>query len=280
MRLGASIVLAVVVATCPEVRAETSAKAWMGVGIEPGVAGVRVSEVIDGTPAYEVGLRVGDQILSIDRKRVATPSQLIALVGPHQAGDTIELWVERDRTRFRIDVDLVAMPSRNELLYRRLVGKPAPNFALTAVGPGSGKLGDLRGQVVVIEFWVTWCKPCMAATGALSELVRRHGDAGLVALAISAETVRVLRAYVDGKQPAFTVLRDPNNVVQKDYFVGVIPTIVVVDRDGIVVFAGMAEAARGGLSVADAIAANVADATFAIERALRKSESPRPRAPR
>lgn len=272
----ASIVFAVAVAavaTVAEAGAETAARAWMGVGIEAGVAGVRVTEVIDDTPAYRVGLRAGDQILSIDRQRVATPKQLIALVGPHQIGDTIELWVERDRARFRVDVDLVAMPARNELLQLRLVGKPAPEFALTAVGSGTGKLAELRGQVVVIEFWATWCKPCMATSGALSELVRSHAGAGLVALAISAETATALRAHVDRKKPDFTLLHDPGSVVQGRYFATLIPTIVVVDREGSVVFAGMAEALGAGMSVSDAIAANAADATFAIERALRKSRA-------
>jgi len=65
------------------------------------------------------------------------------------------------------------------------VGKPAPNFDLQLVDGTHVHLSDLRGQVVVLNFWATWCVPCRAEMPALDSYYRAHHDAGLEMLAIS-----------------------------------------------------------------------------------------------
>ncbi len=243
--------------------------AWLGVGIEKRGAGVALNEVVEGSPAFVAGLRVADVILSVDRVRVATPRQLVARVSAHAPGDVVELLVERGDSEFRIRVALDERPTPNQLLYRRLVGKPAPAFELQAIGSRRKlALADLRGQVVLLEFWARVDRGHLVDFQALAGLLRSRADDGLVAVAISRDPTSVLQAYVDREHPAASILRDPEGEVLKRYFVNQLPTLVVIDRDGAVVFATTVESPAPGQSRTDAIASQLADAAIAAERAL------------
>ena len=240
-------------------RAAEPSSPWLGVGIEAGESGVRITEIIDGTPAERAGLARGDEILALGEIRVRTPRQLVAAVARHDVGDEVELSIARGGATIELPAVLAARLSAGEVLQRRLVGEPAPGFELPAVTSGdSGRLASLRGQVVVLEFWATWCKPCATTHEALDELARERGHEGLSVLAISGESEAALRAYVNRESPEFAVLRDPSGSVRKDYHASTIPLLVVVGRDGIIRYAGVG----AGL--------NLDHALFAAERALRE----------
>lgn len=69
------------------------------------------------------------------------------------------------------------------------VGKPAPAIAGKDVDGRSVTAADLRGKVVLVEFWATWCPPCVAAIPHLQELERRYGEQGLVILGVSVDAM-------------------------------------------------------------------------------------------
>jgi Thiol-disulfide isomerase and thioredoxins len=74
-----------------------------------------------------------------------------------------------------------------------LVGHPAPEFTLTAADGSQVALNDLRGRVVLINLWATWCPPCRAEMPAIQQAYERFRDQGFIVLAINQqEDVRAL----------------------------------------------------------------------------------------
>jgi peroxiredoxin len=244
--------------------------AWLGVGIDRGEVGVLVTDVVDEAPAHTAGLLPGDEIVAIDGSRVAEPVDLQRRIRAKRAGQKVELRVLRDDRDFRVRVALEPMPDRNEILRRRLVDKPAPAFDLEVIGGNQkGALRDLRGKVVLVEFWSTFCAACEASHTALSELASSRARDGLAVLVISRESEAVLKHYLGKHRPEFTVARDADGEASKAFYAQEIPTLVVIDRRGIVRFAGVREdPARSRLSAREATEANVAAAIFAAERLL------------
>lgn len=117
------------------------------------------------------------------------------------------------------------------------VGQQAPAFSLPAVDGGAQvNLASTRGSVVVLDFWASWCQPCVAALPELDALARDLGPRGLKILAINIdEDVASARAKL-GKAPhLFTPLHDGASKVATQYGVGdALPATVVVDRQGVV----------------------------------------------
>ncbi len=117
-----------------------------------------------------------------------------------------------------------------------LVGRPAPAFDVRDLEGRRWTLSDLKGKVVVLNFWATWCVPCKTEMPHFDALARRHRASGLVVLGLStdpgpAEVRRFLREDVHVGYPI--AMADP---ALQEVFGGVpaLPTTFVIDRDGIV----------------------------------------------
>lgn len=250
--------------------------AWIGVGIDSGEVGVVVTDVVEEAPAQAAGLLPGDEIFAVDGLRVAEPAELQQRIRSRHAGQEVVLGVLRDKRDFTVRVKLESMPDRNEILRRRLVDKPAPAFEVKVLdGRAKGKLSSLRGKVVLVEFWSTFCAACEATHASLSQLASSRARDGLVVLAISRESEASLKHYLNKHKPDFAVARDVDGEASKAFYAQEIPTLVVIDRRGIVRFAGVSEdPARSRLSAREAIEANVAAAIFAAKRILGAGRSP------
>ena len=114
-------------------------------------------------------------------------------------------------------------------------GDRLPPTTLRAWADAPLDLASLRGRVVVIDFWATWCAPCAAALPALDALARRHPDVVVVAASIDddpAAADRFVAAHLPA--PALTLARDPGGRVMNRLGAPGMPTLVVVDRDGVV----------------------------------------------
>jgi thiol-disulfide isomerase/thioredoxin len=232
------VALVALVATPAHARPE-GARPWLGVAIEKGKEGVRVKEVLQGTPAEGAGLKADDEILAVDARVVHAPEELIAAVVDAGIGTTVTVSFKRGAETKKQTVQLVAKPDELKLLQQRLVGAPAPGFDLPVVAGGApGKLAALKGQVVLVEFWATWCPACRSSHPALSAFAKKN--AGKIAvLAVSDEDEATIKGYTDKVRPDFTVVRDAKQKTLADYFVTALPELVVIGKDGKVVHAGI-----------------------------------------
>jgi len=112
-------------------------------------------------------------------------------------------------------------------------GPPAPAFTLD--GPPVS-LADLRGRVVLVNFWATWCEPCKEEMPAMERLYRAHRDRGFELLAISVgEEPEPVRAFREELGLSFPILLDRDKSVSRTYQTYRFPESYLVDREGVVV---------------------------------------------
>jgi cytochrome c biogenesis protein CcmG, thiol:disulfide interchange protein DsbE len=119
-----------------------------------------------------------------------------------------------------------------------VVGSKAPDITVETVSVPASSAGLTKrlGKVVLLDFWATWCGPCKEITPILEALYERHKDKGLEAMAISDEA-REIVAINEKKSPhKIPVYLDPDSKASKAFGVSGLPTVIVVDRKGIIVF--------------------------------------------
>lgn len=117
------------------------------------------------------------------------------------------------------------------------VGQPAPEFTLPLVGGGEVRLSDLRGKVVMINFWATWCPPCKAEMPSMERLYARFKKSGFEILAVNAEVdgLEILPEFLQKHGHTFPVPVDTDGEVQVNYGVFRFPESFIVDKNGRIV---------------------------------------------
>ena len=116
-----------------------------------------------------------------------------------------------------------------------LVGSPAPEIVLKDLQGRDVKLSDLRGKVVLVNFWATWCKPCKEEMPAMQASYDKLRDKGFVVLAVNEleDTARVAE-HIRTHGHTFEVVMDHNNQVANMYGVVGLPASFLIDPQGIV----------------------------------------------
>jgi peroxiredoxin len=110
---------------------------------------------------------------------------------------------------------------------------PAPAFTLTSRSGKTVSLADLKGQVVMINFWASWCGPCRQEFPALDEMYRKYKPMGFEMVGINVESEKSDAERFLGATPvSFPILFDPDNKVSGNYGVSAMPTTFLVDRQG------------------------------------------------
>ena len=106
------------------------------------------------------------------------------------------------------------------------------DFTLTDLNGKSWTLSGLRGKVVLVNFWATWCPPCRKEMPDLNTLYQRFQNQGLVILAISDEDEKTVSPFITERKISYPVLLDPGRKVNELFQVEGIPKSFVYDRDG------------------------------------------------
>lgn len=112
------------------------------------------------------------------------------------------------------------------------------NLPLQTLAGEEVNLSDYAGNVVLVNFWATWCAPCREEMPELEAFYQAHQDDGFVLLAVNAgESANRAQGYIDEGGYTFPIILDPDGLVE-DYFGGVLgmPTTFVLDQQGEVVY--------------------------------------------
>lgn len=107
-----------------------------------------------------------------------------------------------------------------------------PKFTLQDLAGKKWNLSDLRGKVVLVSFWATWCPPCRKEMPDLEALYERFQSKGFVVLAISDEEAAKVAPFIHDRGVTFPVLLDPRRKVHEAFIVEGIPHSFVYDREG------------------------------------------------
>lgn len=120
-------------------------------------------------------------------------------------------------------------------------GEAAPEFSLPGVNKqGDVKLSDYKGRVVYLDFWATWCPPCVKSFPWMNTLQERFGDKGFSVVAIGVDRKReLINEFLKKMEPEFTVTQDDKGEVAKAYGLRGMPTSFLIDRDGNIVLTHM-----------------------------------------
>lgn len=113
------------------------------------------------------------------------------------------------------------------------VGASAPDFVLSDLDGQEFRLSDLRGNVVLLNFWATWCGPCAVEMPLLESDYQEYRDQGFIVLAVNdGESAALVEEFGLEHGLSFPLLLDPGRVVQRLYQVRGYPSSIFVDQQG------------------------------------------------
>jgi peroxiredoxin len=131
----------------------------------------------------------------------------------------------------------IQLPPNQETVLnheRPEVGHAAPDFTLRNLQGNLEGLVNHKDKVIILNFWATWCAPCLEEMPAFEKLYRRYRSQGLTVLAVSLDKgdFSKVQGFVDSNNLTFPVLMDSDGVAEKLYPSFTIPFTYVIDKDG------------------------------------------------
>ncbi len=118
-------------------------------------------------------------------------------------------------------------------LLRAKAPEPAPEFSVPDLTGRPLRLSGFRGQLVLLNFWATWCPPCRQEMPAMERLYQRYRDRGFTIVAVSIDTnTAAVAPFVAQYRLTFPIGLDPTSTVAEAYRARALPTTVLIDRGG------------------------------------------------
>jgi peroxiredoxin len=113
------------------------------------------------------------------------------------------------------------------------IGERAPDFTLPALTHGSLSLHDFGRQVVVLNFWATWCPPCVEEAPSLEKFAEQMRLLGVAVMGVSVDQdVAALQTFAAEQHLSFPIVRDPSQSVANRYGTFQFPETYIIDQDG------------------------------------------------
>lgn len=132
---------------------------------------------------------------------------------------------------------VITAPARSAPLFP---GIPAPDFLLTTLDGRSVSLSEMRGRVVLLDFWASWCGPCTMAMPEIQALHEEVSEQDLTILSINTwDTLKGMQTFLQAHPEYTSVMlfdpsKSPESVATSKYRVTGIPTLYLIDRDGLI----------------------------------------------
>lgn len=118
-------------------------------------------------------------------------------------------------------------------LHAATLDKPAPDFTLKSLSGKNMKLSEYAGDVVMLNFWASWCGPCRKEMPLLNDLQKKYESLGFVILGVNVEQeLKLAKSFLADTPVDFPILFDSSNKVSKAYDVIAMPTTIMIDRSG------------------------------------------------
>ncbi|MCG8316572.1 MAG: peroxiredoxin family protein [Pseudomonadales bacterium] len=137
-------------------------------------------------------------------------------------------------SKYLLVISVISMPSFS-WSADLFVGDRAPNFTLKSNKNENLRLSEQRGQVIFISFWAKWCGTCNQQLKALQGIHNEHQDKGFQVWAISLDEDPMEASFhAQNRGYSFPVLFDKEHKISKTYKIDDLPSVVIVDRDGII----------------------------------------------
>ncbi|AWB67357.1 TlpA family protein disulfide reductase [Saccharobesus litoralis] len=113
------------------------------------------------------------------------------------------------------------------------VGQMAPDFTLKSFQGSNQRLAEQKGNIIVLNFWASWCGPCRKEMPALEQLQNKYKDLGVAVWGVNVEQEsQAGREFITDIKVSFPIFFDETNTISKNYAVAAMPTTVIIDRDG------------------------------------------------
>jgi thiol-disulfide isomerase/thioredoxin len=133
----------------------------------------------------------------------------------------------------RIAVRTAALLAVTLPAFALTTSAPAPQFSLAARGGKTVNLAQYKGQVVMINFWATWCGPCRQEMPLLESIYKKYHKMGFTLLGVNVEPdAKPAEDYLKAIPVSFPILFDTKSEVSKMYEVSGMPSTIIVDRKG------------------------------------------------
>lgn len=221
---------------------------------------------IDGTTCWRVAVEepAGTREYWIDQsnyilRRIVLPAEQMKSVYATEGNfDDIDVTIDYHNAAFAADADPAAyqLETTEEAVLVRdwlppapkplpeILGRPAADFSFTKLDGEKVTDRTLAGKIVVLDFWATWCKPCLDSLPKLSELSKKYSDGDKVQfLAVNIEgpdvTNEKLKEVFEANNIDLPIVRDLASLNQLVFSVAGLPTTIILDADGVVQFVGV-----------------------------------------
>jgi|HubBroStandDraft_1064217.scaffolds.fasta_scaffold00638_1 TonB family protein len=114
-----------------------------------------------------------------------------------------------------------------------LIDKPAADFKLRDLDGREVQLSSLRGKVVLLDFWATWCGPCRAEMPAIEKIYRKEKDIEVFGIDVG-EDREIIQKFLRDQKITYPILLAAQSRVQQDYAANALPSVVILDKNGVI----------------------------------------------